>query len=65
MKTDITKADIQRAREALYKAKELEDKLLRIEACGFDCVDLKTRFEHAKKVLTNINEIMGPQFGAK
>jgi hypothetical protein len=60
MKDEITKSDVNKARQALAKLAELEVKIQRNKACGIDCADLEERCQQAKGFLTQFNTIFGP-----
>lgn len=65
MSDEVTKADVQKARQALSKVSELETKITKAKACGIECDELDERCQHAKQFLIHFNEIFGPEFPAR
>ena len=59
---EMTKADVQKARQALNAVAVAEQKIEIAKACGVDCADDEARCKHWKEVCTNYLALFGNQF---
>lgn len=58
----LTKADIANIRKAYVTASELEQKVARAKACGFECDEVDQRCQRAKTTCELIIQTYGPAF---